>query len=136
MFLKVIPSLWSWVCLPCKWNIHCTCIHQIFVHKVDTQVGGTMVKMYFINAQNFNCRDRKSNKEMPERTGIADLNVEIKKRRWKYLDHLLRRDTEIFEMDSTRLKEAWKTKRHMEEDLRNRDEESKIWLHGITLPEL
>lgn len=72
---------------------------------MDTQVGGTMVKMYFINAQNFNCRDRKSNKEMPERTGIADLNVEIKKRRWKYLpnlDHLLRRDTEIFEMDSTR----------------------------------
>lgn len=102
IFLKVIPSLWSWVCLPCKWNIHCTCIHQIFVHKVDTQVGGTMVKMYFINARNFNCRDRKSNKEMPERTGIADLNVEIKKRRWKYLDHLLRRDTEIFEMDSTR----------------------------------
>lgn len=85
-----------------KWNIHCTCIHQIFVHKVDTQVGGTMVKMYFIYAQNFNCRDRKSNKEMPERTGIAELNVEIKKRRWKYLDHLLRRDTEIFEMDSTR----------------------------------
>lgn len=84
IFLKVIPSLWSWVCLPCKWNIHCTCIHQIFVHKVDTQVGGTMVKMYFINAQNFNCRDRKSNKEMPERTGIADLNVEIKKRRWRY----------------------------------------------------
>lgn len=66
IFLKVIPSLWSWVCLF------------------------------------FNCRDRKSNKEMPERTGIADLNVEIKKRRWKYLDHLLRRDTEIFEMDSTR----------------------------------
>lgn len=69
---------------------------------MDTQVGGRMVKMYFINAQNFNCRDRKCNKEMPERTGIADLNVEIKKRRWKYLDHLLRRDTEIFEMDSTR----------------------------------
>lgn len=102
IFLKVIPSFWSWACLPCKWNIHCTCIYQIFVHKVDTQVGGTMVKMYFINAQNFNFRDRKSNKEMPERTGIADLNVEIKKRRWKYLDHLLRRDTEIFEMDSTR----------------------------------
>lgn len=42
-----------------------------------------MVKMYFINAKNFNCRDRKSKKEMLKRTGIADLNVEIKKRRWK-----------------------------------------------------
>lgn len=31
---------------------------------------------------------------MADRTGIADINTEIKKRRWRYLDHMLRLDNE------------------------------------------
>ena len=37
-------------------------------------------------------QDRVSNREVPERTGIGDINMEIKCRRWRYLGHVLRRE--------------------------------------------
>lgn len=40
------------------------------------------------------CQDRISNKKVAERTGISDINVEIKKRRSEYSDHILCRDIE------------------------------------------
>ena len=37
-------------------------------------------------------QDRVSNKEVAERTGIGDINMEIKRRRWRFLRHILRRE--------------------------------------------
>ena len=41
---------------------------------------------------NIKWTDRVSNIELAERTGIRNINVEIKKRRWKYTGHILRMD--------------------------------------------
>ena len=35
-------------------------------------------------------QDRVSNREVADRTGIGDINTEIRQRRWKYLGHVLR----------------------------------------------
>ena len=37
-------------------------------------------------------RDRVSNRELAERTGIGDINMEIICGRWKYLGYVLRRE--------------------------------------------
>ena len=37
-------------------------------------------------------QDRVSNREVAERTGIGDINMDIKRRRWRYLGHVLRRE--------------------------------------------
>lgn len=54
---------------------------------------------------------------------MADINVKIKKRRWRYLSCVVRRDIENIDRrsDSTWKEEAWKTKWPMEDHHRKQD---------------
>jgi hypothetical protein len=44
-------------------------------------------------------QDRVTNREIAERAGIGDINVEIKRRRWKYLRNVLRMEDIALQKD-------------------------------------
>ena len=80
--------------------------------------------------------DRVSNIELAERTGISNINQEIKKRRWKYIGHVLRMEPSRHVKRALRWTPAGKRKQGRPKSTWRRTVEAEIKQHGYSWGEM
>ena len=71
-------------------------------------------------------QQRMTNKRVVEMAGINEISCEVRRRRWNWLGHVLRREGENWAWDSRRTKSERETKDHLEKNCCERERQRRV----------